>query len=86
MTDALNATIALDADDLHTLAETGTLWFPLGDQTVQLHTRPRPTTDPLAIRVTDAHLDALREHGQVTFRRDWGRIVVTLTPALVISR
>ena len=82
----MNTTVALDADDLTELTNTGTLWFPLGNQRIELHTQPRPDADPLAIQVKPEHLEALHEHGQVAFRRDWGRIVLTLAPALVVAR
>ena len=82
----MNTTVTLDADDLAELTTTGSLWFPLGDRRIELHTKPRPTADPLAIRVKSEHLKTLHEHGQIAFRRDWGRIVLTLAPALVVAR
>jgi hypothetical protein len=82
----MNTTTVLDDGDLQELADTGTLWFPLGDRRIELHTEPRPTPDPLAIHVTGDHLDALREHGRVVFRRDWGRVALTLTRVPAVTR
>lgn len=77
--DTVSSRLFLDAADLAELTETGALWFSLGDRRFELHTRPRPTTEPYAIRVTAEHLEALRTTGEIAFRRPWGRLAVSMT-------
>jgi hypothetical protein len=74
----IQSDVFLDATDLTELTDTGTLGFALGDRQFELHTRPRPTTDSYAVRVTPEYLDALRTGGEITFRRPWGRLVVAM--------
>lgn len=77
--DQLQSTVILDKRDLAELTRTGRLEFRLGDQDFELHTGPRPSAVPYAIRVTPEHLEALRTTGEIAFRRPWGRLVVAMT-------
>jgi hypothetical protein len=74
----IQSTVFLDAADLADLETTGTLEFSLGDQRFELHTGPRPTADPYAVRVTPEELAALHTTGEVAFRRPWGRLVLSM--------
>lgn len=74
----IESTVVLDEADLNSLTATGSLWFALGDQKFELHTKPQPTYSDTAIRVRPEHLDALRTVGEIGFRRPWGRLTVAM--------